>query len=119
MRVFSAREPRPCSSHNMTSHCISITQNRQNLIYLLNSPFPNLNFERLTRLEGALKIIWSSEIDCCGRIIWTGPCVHFNKPEKRRYCLWLKNTAENVFLRQQGIKGLADHEIGTHYVSLT
>ncbi|XP_028413347.1 uncharacterized protein KIAA0895-like [Dendronephthya gigantea] len=67
-------------------------------------------------LEGALKIIWSSDIDCCGRIIWTGPCAHLNKPEKRRYRLWLKNTPENVYLRQQGIKGLADHEIGTHYL---
>ena len=77
-----------------------------------------IDYLQMQGLAGALRILWTKEINCCGRIIWTGPDARLNKPEKRRYSLWLKSTSENVFLRQQAIKGLADHEIGTHYVSL-
>lgn len=76
------------------------------------------DYLRSQGLDGGMRIFWSKDISCCGRIVWTGPDARLNKPEKRKYCLWLKSTGDNAFLRRQGIKGLADHEIGTHYVSL-
>ena len=47
-----------------------------------------------------------------------GPPKSANKPEKRQYSLLLKSTPDNPYLREQGILCLADHEIGTHFVSL-
>lgn len=49
---------------------------------------------------------------------WYGPNAKANRPEARKYSLWLKDSTENLFLREIGIICLADHEIGTHFVSL-
>ena len=51
------------------------------------------------------------------RMMWHGPNVKRNKPEARRHTLIIKNSPDNFYLRQHGIICLANHEIGTHYVS--
>jgi len=43
--------------------------------------------------------------------------VRYNRPEARKFTLWLKQSTENVYLREHGIQSLMDHEIGTHFVS--
>ena len=51
-------------------------------------------------------------------MMWHGPSLKYNRPEARRYTLLLNsNPSENAFLRENGIICLADHEIGTHFVS--
>lgn len=54
---------------------------------------------------------------CSARMMWHGPNVKRNKPEARRHTLIVKNSPDNFYMRQQGIICLANHEIGTHYVS--
>eukprot|EP00058_Branchiostoma_floridae_P013636 XP_002599124.1 hypothetical protein BRAFLDRAFT_81790 [Branchiostoma floridae] len=61
-------------------------------------------------VDGMLKILWSGDLNCSGRMQWRGPAQKYNRPELRRYSLWLQNTAENMYLRQHGIKCLVDHE---------
>ena len=51
------------------------------------------------------------------RMMWIGPHCKHNRPEARNYSFWIKNSDDNNFLREQGIRCLADHEIGTHFVS--
>lgn len=51
------------------------------------------------------------------RMMWVGPHAKYNKPEARSYSFWIKDTDDNNFIRQWGIRCLADHEIGTHFVS--
>lgn len=50
---------------------------------------------------------------------WVGPETKLNRPESRRYTLLIKSSSENNFVRERGIECLADHEIGTHYVSFS
>lgn len=50
-------------------------------------------------------------------MMWVGPHAKYNKPEARSYSFWIKDTDDNNFIRQWGIRCLADHEIGTHFVS--
>ncbi|XP_019646994.1 PREDICTED: uncharacterized protein KIAA0895-like [Branchiostoma belcheri] len=66
-------------------------------------------------VDGMLKVLWSGDLNCSGRMQWRGPAQKYNRPELRRYSLWLQNTAENMYLRQHGIKCLIDHEVGTHF----
>ena len=40
-----------------------------------------------------------------------------NKPDRRHFSLVIKNTPDNLYLSETGIKCLMNHEIGTHYVS--
>ena len=51
------------------------------------------------------------------KMVWTGPVVNANKPELRRYSLWINGSDESNYMRESGIKCLMDHEIGTHFVS--
>jgi hypothetical protein len=51
------------------------------------------------------------------QMMWHGPGTKYNRPEARKYTLCVKKSTENAFLRENGIKALADHEIGTHFVS--
>ena len=54
------------------------------------------------------------------RMMWHGPSQKYNKPEARKFSLILNSSnSENIFLREYGIRCLADHEIGTHFVSST
>jgi hypothetical protein len=70
-------------------------------------------------LDGQLHIVWTSDLNCSGRMVWHGPNVRFNRPEARKFTLFLKRNQDNIFLRERGIRGLADHEIGTHFVSFS
>ena len=54
---------------------------------------------------------------CSAKMMWHGPNLRYNKPEARRFTLIIKNSMENQLMRELGIQCLADHEIGTHYVS--
>ncbi|XP_072021972.1 microtubule-associated tyrosine carboxypeptidase 1-like [Amphiura filiformis] len=67
-------------------------------------------------VEGMLTVSWSKDLSCSGCLRWFGPCNRYNKPEARKYSLWMKNSLDNAFLRDKGIKCLADHEIGTHFL---
>ena len=55
--------------------------------------------------------------DFSAMMMWHGPGTKYNKPEARKYTLCIKKSSENAFLSEHGIKALADHEIGTHFVS--
>lgn len=68
-------------------------------------------------LDGSLSVYWTSDLNCSGKMFWQGPNVRYNRPEARKFSLWLKKSSENVYLRELGIKSLMDHEIGTHFVS--
>ena len=51
------------------------------------------------------------------KMMWHGPNLRANRPEARKYTLIIKNCTENQMLRERGIYCLANHEIGTHFVS--
>ena len=53
-----------------------------------------------------------------GRMMWQGPHVKYKRPEDRKYSMWIKDAKDNNFIRERGMRCLADHEIGTHFVSL-
>ena len=74
-------------------------------------------YMKLTGVEGMINVLWTPDLDCSARMTWYGPNVRYNKPEARNYVLWLKNSSSSFFLREHGIKALANHEIGTHFVS--
>lgn len=52
------------------------------------------------------------------RMVCRGPHRKQLRPEDRRCTLIIKNSSENQYLRQKAVRCLADHEIGTHFVSL-
>ena len=52
------------------------------------------------------------------RIVWRGPRRKVWRPEDRRCTLIIENSSENQYLREKAVRCLADHEIGTHFVSL-
>lgn len=56
-------------------------------------------------------------LHCSARMMWVGPHVKSNKPEARDFSFWIKNSTDNVFITEHGIRCLANHEIGTHFVS--
>ncbi|XP_064629107.1 microtubule-associated tyrosine carboxypeptidase-like isoform X2 [Lineus longissimus] len=66
-------------------------------------------------LDGCLKIYWSEDLTSSARLSWRGPCQHYNKPESRVFTLMFKNSNENPYLREHGIRCVMDHEIGTHF----
>lgn len=70
-------------------------------------------------LDGSLNVIWASDLNGSGKMFWQGPSVRYNRPEARKFTLWLKQSSENVYLREHGINSLMDHEIGTHFLRAT
>ncbi|XP_070568776.1 microtubule-associated tyrosine carboxypeptidase 1-like [Ptychodera flava] len=70
---------------------------------------------KLNMVDGMLSIGWTKDLSCSGRMSMTGPNTKLNKPEARRFSLWLKDSVDNAYLREGGIVCLADHEIGTHF----
>ncbi|KAI0243036.1 hypothetical protein LSAT2_009090 [Lamellibrachia satsuma] len=71
---------------------------------------------RENNAEGEMIIYWTPELTCSARMMWHGPSQKYNKPEARKFSLILNSSnSENVFLREYGIRCLADHEIGTHF----
>ncbi|XP_048769630.2 microtubule-associated tyrosine carboxypeptidase-like isoform X3 [Ostrea edulis] len=74
-----------------------------------------LEYLKENKLDGAMSIIWCTNLASSARMMWVGPHAKYNKPEARSYSFWIKNTDDNNFLRECGIRCLADHEIGTHF----
>ncbi|CAC5395865.1 unnamed protein product [Mytilus coruscus] len=71
---------------------------------------------RENNLDGAMSIVWCADLASSARMMWIGPHCKHNRPEARNYSFWIKNSTDNNFLREQGIRCLADHEIGTHFL---
>ncbi|GFO03518.1 importin subunit alpha-1-like [Plakobranchus ocellatus] len=69
-------------------------------------------------LSESLKIHWCDSIACSAKMVWKGPGLNANKPELRKYSLWINWSDENNYMRESGIKCLMDHEIGTHFFRL-
>ncbi|XP_061193551.1 uncharacterized protein LOC133201768 isoform X1 [Saccostrea echinata] len=74
-----------------------------------------LEYLKENKLDGAMSIIWCTNLASSAKMMWVGPHAKYNKPEARSYSFWIKNTEDNNFLREWGIRCLADHEIGTHF----
>ncbi|XP_062602636.1 microtubule-associated tyrosine carboxypeptidase-like isoform X2 [Saccostrea cucullata] len=74
-----------------------------------------LDYLKENKLDGAMSIIWCTNLASSAKMMWVGPHAKYNKPEARSYSFWIKNTDDNNFLREWGIRCLADHEIGTHF----
>ncbi|KAK3096593.1 hypothetical protein FSP39_001549 [Pinctada imbricata] len=66
-------------------------------------------------LDGAMSIIWCNDLVSSAKMMWIGPHAKANKPESRTYSFWIKDNLDNIFIRDYGIRCLADHEIGTHF----
>lgn len=66
-------------------------------------------------IDGMMSVIFSSDLDCSGKMQWTGPLTKYNQPEKRNYSMWVKATYDNIYFRETGILNLTNHEIGTHF----
>ncbi|GFS14271.1 hypothetical protein ElyMa_004903400 [Elysia marginata] len=69
-------------------------------------------------LSESLKIHWCDNLACSAKMVWRGPVLNANKPELRKYSLWINWSDENNYMRESGIKCLMDHEIGTHFFRL-
>lgn len=65
------------------------------------------------KISGDLTINFAPGLTCAGRITSHG--LQKNKPETRKFVVWINDGVENQFLRKEGIICLLDHEIGTHY----
>lgn len=65
------------------------------------------------KISGDITINFAPGLTCAGRITSYG--LQKNKPETRKYVVWINDGVENQFLRKEGIVCLFDHEIGTHY----
>nr|XP_006813054.1 PREDICTED: uncharacterized protein KIAA0895-like [Saccoglossus kowalevskii] len=72
------------------------------------------NYIKENTVDGMLTIGWSKDLSCTARMSSNGPHTKLNKPEARKFSLWIKDSVDNTYLRQQGILCLANHEIGTH-----
>ncbi len=70
-------------------------------------------------LEGIVQVKWSAKLSCTACMATSGSPRRLNKPHRRKYTLFLNSTHENMYLREHGLTALANHEIGTHYVSYT
>ncbi|XP_069124385.1 microtubule-associated tyrosine carboxypeptidase 1-like isoform X3 [Argopecten irradians] len=66
-------------------------------------------------LDGAMSIIWCNDMAASARMMWVGPNVRSNKPEARNFSFWIRNSTDNVYITEHGIRCLANHEIGTHF----
>lgn len=76
-----------------------------------------MGYLRSEGLEESIRVKWSSTLSCTACMSTSGASRKHNKPHKRKYTLSLNSTHENMYLRTNGITALANHEIGTHYVS--
>nr|XP_022295465.1 uncharacterized protein KIAA0895-like isoform X3 [Crassostrea virginica] len=74
-----------------------------------------LDYLKENKLDGAMSLIWCTNLAASARMMWVGPHAKYNKPEARSYSFWIKDTEDNNFIREWGIRCLADHEIGTHF----
>lgn len=74
-----------------------------------------VDYLKENHLDGAMTVIWCTDLPCSGRMMWQGPHVKYKRPEDRKYSMWIKDSKDNHFLRERGMRCLADHEIGTHF----
>ncbi|XP_045197578.2 uncharacterized protein LOC123552187 isoform X1 [Mercenaria mercenaria] len=74
-----------------------------------------VDYLKENHLDGQMSIIWCTDLPCSGRMMWQGPHVKYRRPEARKYSMWIKDSKDNNFLREKGIRCLSDHEIGTHF----
>ena len=63
-------------------------------------------------LDGKIYVRWSSKLACSACMVPRG------SKGPHSHTLSLNSTAENFYLREKAIIALADHEIGTHFVSI-
>lgn len=78
-----------------------------------------MSYMRDEGLEGSVQVKWSDKLSCTACMATHGSPRRLNKPHRRKYTLFLNSTHENMYLREHGLTALANHEIGTHYVSYT
>lgn len=62
-------------------------------------------------LDKQIFVRWSSKLACCASMAPRG------SKSPHTHTLSLNSSVENFYLREKAIFSLADHEIGTHYVS--
>jgi hypothetical protein len=65
------------------------------------------------KIGGEITINFAPGLTCSGRI--TSYNWRKDRPEARKFVIWINDGEENQFLREDGIVCLCDHEIGTHY----
>ena len=113
--------------------------------YILSSFGKNLSLEKIKmrvqiyleerKLSNIISISYVKNLSCRYQITLTyvvitlnyssaklssmGYSRSYNKPEFRKYTLFISIRKDNIFLREYGIQCLLDHEIGTHFVSTT
>ncbi|XP_025097973.1 uncharacterized protein KIAA0895-like isoform X2 [Pomacea canaliculata] len=75
-----------------------------------------MDYIRENSLQESLNVYWSNNMTCSARMVWSGYRMKLNRPEFRRYALWINGSNENPFLRTKGMLCLLDHEIGTHFL---
>ena len=68
-------------------------------------------------VEENIRVKWLSKLTCTACLSTSGRPRRFNKPERTKFTLLINSTPENMYMREHGIRALANHEIGTHYVS--
>ncbi|BFZ25265.1 hypothetical protein BsWGS_28304 [Bradybaena similaris] len=66
-------------------------------------------------LTESLTVHWCDNLACSAKMMWKGPVMNCNRPELRKYSLWINGSEDNNYMRESGIKCLMDHEIGTHF----
>ena len=65
------------------------------------------------KIDGEISINFAPGLTCAGRIYYHS--MINNRPETRKFVIWISNDADNQFLREKGLICLCDHEMGTHY----
>lgn len=68
-------------------------------------------------VEESIRVKWLSKLTCTACLSTSARPRRFNKPERTKFTLLVNSTPENMYMREHGIRALANHEIGTHYVS--
>ncbi|CAG5131548.1 unnamed protein product [Candidula unifasciata] len=94
-------------------------------IYLEHAFGPRINKEEATpmlleyisenSLTESLTVHWCDNLACSAKMMWKGPVVNCNRPDLRKYSLWINGSDDNNYMRESGIRCLMDHEIGTHF----
>lgn len=86
-------------------------------VYVVTMLMPMLGLRHISNFSSVVHYYNGLPRFCSAKMMWHGPNQRYNKPEARKFTLIVKNSSENCFLRETGIVCLANHEIGTHYVT--
>ena len=68
-------------------------------------------------LCGKITLKWSSTLPCSACVISYHYPARRNRIESTNFSLVVNSTTANFYLRERSMIALADHEVGTHYVS--